>query len=168
MGSCFRPMIAALSLLAGYASAAPPLRIFGAPQKACGLLAAEGFATPAWVPTSFGYECSSTNLRIDYIVSGDDGSKAKRIKLILDLRYQPGKDLDARTAEFDRLATTMLIRLGLTPSPALHDAIQTTHQFRQEQPGAHITFDPGRRPFNRQVLIVRDPSIRVVTIPRSP
>ena len=42
---------------------------FGAPQKACGLLAAQGFATPAWTPTSFGYECSSTNLRIDYVVS---------------------------------------------------------------------------------------------------
>jgi hypothetical protein len=168
MGRRFRPMIAAFTLLSSYASPAPPLRIFANPQKACGLLAAEGFATPAWVPTSFGYECSSTNLRIDYVVSGDDGIKAKRIKLILDLRYQPGKDLEVRRVEFDRLATAMLIQLGLAPSKALHDAIRTTHQFRQEQPGAHITFDPGRRPFNRQVLIIRDSTIRVVAIPRSP
>jgi len=84
-------MFAAFSLLVSYTTIAQPPPIFDAPQKACGLLAAEGFAAPPWSPTSFGYECSSTNLRIDYIVSGDDGSKAKRIKLMLDLRYHPGK-----------------------------------------------------------------------------
>ena len=154
-------------LLAASLRAARPPALFSDPARVCDLLAVENFPHAEWHAASYGYECTSTNLRIDYIVSGDDQSRAKRLKLLLDLKYESG-DPSERRAEFDRIATKLLTRLGLKAYPELHNAISATRQFRETQPGANITFDPGRRPFLIQTLIVRDASIRVVTIPRSP
>ncbi len=141
--------------------------IFSEPAKLCDLLSVEGFSKGPWQASGPGYACTSTNFRIDYIVTGDEQRRAKRLKLVLDLKYQAG-DIAERRAEFSRVATRLLGQLGLKASPALRNAIISTLQFRDVQASANITFDPGRRPFLKQTLTVRDPSIRVVTIPRSP
>jgi hypothetical protein len=143
------------------------LPIFRDPDKACNLLQSEGFATAEWHAEAFGYECSSTNRKVDYQVTGDDRLRAKRLKVMLNLKYESGDPATRRT-EFDRIAMILLTRIGLKAPPELHKAILTTRQFRQAQQGAKITFDPGRPPFRRQTLIIRDSAIRVVTIPRSP
>lgn len=86
---------------------------------------------------------------------------------MLDLDYESGADPKSRRLEFDRIATAMLERIGLRVPQALHDAIRETRPFRHSQPGANITFDPGRSPFRTPTLVVRDAGIRVVAIPRS-
>jgi len=151
-------------LLAAHADAVKRLAIFDEPEKACGLLIADGFKAGSWKPTAFGWACSSTNAAIDYIVSGDDLFRAKRVKLMLHL--DPSRDREAQVAEFNHIAADLLLRLELRPSEELGEAIRTTRQLREAQIGANITFDPGMKPFTRQVLIIRDPSIRVVTLPR--
>jgi len=72
------------------------------------------------------------------------------------------------SSEFDTVATVLLTRIGLEAPPELHKTILATRGFRQAQHGANITFDPGRSPFTRRTLTIRDSVARVVTIPRAP
>jgi hypothetical protein len=161
------PKITLGVLFVGACCIAQPNKFFADPQKACGLLASEGFLNLVWQSTAYGYACSSVKPDINYTVSGDHPRRAKRLKLKLLLHSGSSNDT-ALIAEFDRIATVMLTRIGLKVPGELHTAIGTTRQFRQAQRGANITFDPGRSPFTELVLVIRDPRVRVVTMPRSP
>lgn len=160
-------LLALFSVLPLSLAQAQTLPIFRHPEKACNLLNSEGFAHAEWHAEAYGYECSSTNWKMDYQVTGDNRLRARRLKLILDFKYESG-DPAMRRAEFDKIATVLLTRIGLQALQALHEAILATRQFRQAQQGANVTFDPGRKPFTRQTLTIRDSVVPVVTIPRSP
>lgn len=68
---------------------------------------------------------------------------------------------------YERLCLVFLKRLGLTVPDQLLDSMRNTRYFLKAQKGGTITFDPGRKPHQFRVLTVRDPSLRVVPIPRA-
>lgn len=157
-----------LGVLAARAGALERLAIFDDPRKACRLLAGEGFDPADWESGPGGWACSSTREHIEFVVTGDEPLAAKRLKLILRVDAERTQDQTARTAQLERVAGVLLTRLGLKLTPELREAIRGTKQHRERLAGANVTFDAGLRPYDQQVLIIRDPTIRVVAIPRQP
>lgn len=99
-------------------SQARTLPIFRHPEKACNLLNSEGFAHAERHAEAYGYECLSTNWKIDYQVTGDNRLRARRLKLILDFKYESG-DPAMRRAEFDKIATVLSTRIRLQAPQAV-------------------------------------------------
>ena len=159
------------------------LKIFSDPKKACSLLESEGIAAREWTPLPHGYQCIEVpepsragespavwtpqvaRGRIEYQASGSRSHRITRLKLLVHLKGGAGDE--ALLNEYERLAAVMLDRIGLGMPQELRDAIRSRRPFRQAQRGANITFDPGRRPYMLLALIVRDPGVRVVPIPRA-
>ncbi len=176
------PGMLSLALLFGTASFGQVLEIFGDPDKACALLEPEGFSSRGWTLRPYAVECFMTRTEteeksghaqaaeevpkgsIAYAASGESLTRVSRLKLIVFLvPEQPNKVL---MAEYERLATVLLTRIGLNISEDLRKAIRNMQPLRQALRGANITFDPGPKPCSLLVLTVRDPRIRVETIPR--
>jgi hypothetical protein len=156
--------------------------IFGQPEQACALLEAEGFRAGEWRLLPYGFECvANTKPRkageppprpsllvpegeILYVASGDRLDRVSRIKLVVQV---PAKGAATPLLErFEKVASMMLERIGATMPKELSEAVREPRPFPQVQAGARITFDPGRSPHKLLTLIVRDPRVRVVTIPR--
>ncbi|HSB14903.1 MAG TPA: DUF6030 family protein [Bryobacteraceae bacterium] len=185
------PGMLSLALLFGTASFGQVLEIFDDPDKACALLESEGFPGREWTLRPYGLQCFTTRTKteevsgraqaapvddswpalevvpqgsIAYAASGESLTRVSRLKLIVFLvPDQPNKVL---MAEYERLATVLLTRIGLNVSDDLRKAIRNMLPWRRALRGANITFDPGPKPSSLLVLTVRDPRIRVETIPR--
>lgn len=157
---------------------------FDDPERVCRILEPEGLKTGGWRSVAYGGTCSTEGQvrkgapphtpasfvadgYISYTASGDDEQRVRRIKLTLHLI--PGEvDASSKKAEFFRIATLLCQRLGRPVPAALRDAITRETQYREPAPVGNLTLDPGRAPHTQMVLIIRDPKVSVVPIPRSP
>jgi hypothetical protein len=157
---------------------------FNDPDRVCTVLEPEGLKTGGWKSVAFGYQCSTEGQArksapphipasfiadgyISYTASGDDERRVRRIKLTLHLIPEE-RDAASKKAEFFRIASILFQRLGRRIPAGLRDSIDKEQQFREAAPTGNLTLDPGRAPHTQVVLTLRDPSVHVVPIPRSP
>jgi hypothetical protein len=174
-----KQLVALLMLLFTGAPAAQDS--FNNPDRVCAVLEPEGLSTGGWKAVAYGYQCSTKGQArasappdslasfiadgsISYTASGDDDRRVRRIKLIL--RLVPGEESSRRKEEFFRVATILGERLRRRMPSNLRQLIYEEKEYREAAPAGNFTLDPGLPPHTELVLILRDPSVRVVPIPR--